>query len=761
MMRQLLTRFRKTPNTINKKNVGATAVGWSESKLYNGDMPKYNPDDLIGRKGHHIYKQMMMDEQVKAVVKFKRDAITARDFTFRMPHVEEGKLTDEQKKRIEIYQTMVRETHGSFADGLNFIMKAMYQGFSMTEKLVDTFDYKGKPYVGVRKLVPKPYETFEFKVDEFGNIERTIQKMNNKEQTIDLNRFVYYVQNPEHDYHYGQSELQEAYRSWFSKDVVIRLYNIFLEKYAGGFMVGKPTAGTTLTPGTPDYNALMTVMQSIQSQSALLLPNNIDLDLTRPSTTDQFEKAIQLHDLQISKSLLVPNLLGITPQATSGGFAQANTQLEAFIWTLDADAMRLEEVVNEQIFIPLSKINFADGQGPLFQFKPVSETKKFEIAKTWQEMVTAGAVEASDSDENYLREMLSFPAKGAPLDLESKGAPEPLANAPGVTRKPVKKTDTKDKVFPKNKKDRFARAEKRVSFAVIERQASTIEENSINAIEQKMVEMIKNLVERIEHEKLGTPASGINGIAAIDFAARQKTKVRKEINNMLQQSWDLGKKHATTELRKAKRDQSRLNFGRIADDAADFLETNGFRMLGTMNDDMKAIVQQILVNGVKFSWSTEQIVVKVYDEFVAAGFISAPAAAAVSGRTVEQVLDAIGDNSGLSYRLQTAVRTNVFEAINEARWSAFTDPDLNDFIEALEYSAILDSRTTPICKHMDDRVYPQDSPVWNAYRPPNHFNCRSILVPVTVIDSDVVGKDSDDGRFSKPPTLKPQQGFGG
>ena len=61
-------------------NVRAGDVGWSESQLYVGSVPKYNPDELIGRKGHSIYRKMLLDEQVKAVVKFKRDAITSRDF---------------------------------------------------------------------------------------------------------------------------------------------------------------------------------------------------------------------------------------------------------------------------------------------------------------------------------------------------------------------------------------------------------------------------------------------------------------------------------------------------------------------------------------------------------------------------------------------------------------------------------------------------------------------------------------------------------
>jgi len=319
MMAQLRSFFKKTPPVINPNIVGAGEVGWSQSQLFN-DFPKYNPDSLIGQKGHKIYRQMMIDEQVKAVVRFKRDAITGREFQFVMPN-EDGHGTEgsEGHERIEIYEDMIRQTFGSFVDGMNYILMAMYQGFSITEKLIDTFDFKGKPYLGVRELIPRPFDTFEFKVNIHGSIEKVIQRVDSQEQVIDLNRFVYYVQNPEFDQHYGQSDLREAYRSWYAKDVIIRFYNQFLERFAGGFVIGKPGSGASLIPGTPEYKSMLAAMQNIQTQTSILLPSNIDLEVTRPSTTDQYEKAIALHDLQIAKALLVPNLLGITPQASAGG----------------------------------------------------------------------------------------------------------------------------------------------------------------------------------------------------------------------------------------------------------------------------------------------------------------------------------------------------------------------------------------------------------------------------------------------------------
>ncbi len=774
MMARLRSLFKRPTPEITPAIVGAGEVGWADNPIFR-NMPKYNPDELIGRKGHKIYRQMMIDEQVKAVVRFKRDAITGREFELVMPQIS-GKTAEpgsEDNTRIEIYDEMIRQSFGSFVDGMNYILMAMYQGFSMTEKIIDTFEFNGRPFLGLKELISKPYETFEFHVDDFGSIKKVIQKVPGKEQTIDLDRFVYYVQNPEFDQHYGQSDLREAYRSYYSKDIIIRYYNIFLERFAGGFATAQPKTGTAYTPGTPEYNSIIAILDSLQTQSSVLLPPNIDLEIQQPTTTDQFESAIRMHDLGIAKALLVPNLLGITPQAAKGGgFAQADTQVEAFLWTLDADAKRLTEAINEQVFTPLSKLNFPDGRGPVMRFKEVSERKKLEIVTKWTELVTAGAVEASDTDEHHVRKQLNFPQKGEPLDLTPEvgepGSIPPESRSRGPVKEPNQQRTTnidargmdEEIVIELVTKAAFARAEKRVSFNVIERKANVIENDSTITIESRMADMVADLIARIEEEKWGTPAAGVAGINNIDFNPKQKSKVRKSIDNMLNQAWALGIQHSKTELASARKERFKLNMERIAEDAADFLRVNGFRMLGNLSDAMRASVQLILVNGIKFSWTTEEIVRKVYDTLVKEGFLSIETNATATARNTAELLEILGVTEGM-HRLKTAVRTNVFEAINEARFSTFTDPDLDGFVEALEYSAILDSRTTRVCRHLDDRMYEIDSPVWNKWRPPNHYNCRSILVPVTVIDTDVEGKDSIAGsRFSKTPTIQPQAGFG-
>ena len=794
MMQGFLNLFRPK----QKFPVKMGDVAWSESQLYVGDFPKYNPDDLIGRKGFKIYRNMMIDEQVKAVVKFKRDAITSRDFVFVLD--DERVSETEAKNRIEIYEDMIDNMAGSFNDGLNYVMSAMYQGFSLTEKVYDTFDHKDKPYLGIKKLTPKPFETFQFDVDDYGNIDECKQTMDGQEQKIDLSKFIYHLHNPEFDQHYGQSELREAYRSWYSKDVIIRLYNQFLERFAGGFVVARPADGTTLTQGTKEFNAIKAAIDNIRQQTSILFPSKMELEMHNPSTTDQFEKAIIVHDLQIAKALLVPNLLGVSHSSEVGSYAQSNTQLEAFLWTLDADCKRLKDTMNEQLFIPLNKLNFADGIGPLIHFKPVSEQKKHETIELWNTLVTGNSVQASDTDESHLRELLEFPDKG---DVLKPVLPDIQPGQPGSEGKPGESIIPGDKKEPqKNPKEKkkvdetvigapsgqivsdvaFSKAVRRVPFRVIERKTAELETLHRDRIAERVGDMVFNLVNTLDKDSLKNPSQ-------VSFAYKDKTKVRRAMDRSITDGWKLGERFAKDEISTAKGEIFAADYKRLGEEAAVFLNAAGWRMFGHLEARVREIIQEIMLKGLKLGWSFKRISLRIYDELTNTGYLTRKANARYTGRTFEtiekaikeirgeevteeeirseldQLEDEVYDDLLLEARhVETAVRTNLFEAINEARYSYFTDPMLLGFVEAMEYSAVMDARTTEICRHMDDKVYSARDwdTTYAAWRPPNHFNCRSILVPVTRIDKEVRGKDAPKGqRWSPAPTKQPQEGFGG
>jgi SPP1 gp7 family putative phage head morphogenesis protein len=94
-------------------------------------------------------------------------------------------------------------------------------------------------------------------------------------------------------------------------------------------------------------------------------------------------------------------------------------------------------------------------------------------------------------------------------------------------------------------------------------------------------------------------------------------------------------------------------------------------------------------------------------------------------------------------RLETIVRTNLTDAYNQGR--LVQGREAGDFLEAWQYSAIMDDRTTPVCRELDGKVFMADDPNVDTLRPPRHFNCRSVLVPIVIGDEynadDVITED--------------------
>lgn len=786
---------------------------WSESSMYRGaDFPKYNPDTLLTRKGYAIYSKMMLDEQVKAVVRFKRDAITSRDYLFSCDY--DALSEEEQQRRIKLFNKLIEKMEKPFTDALNGIMSSVYNGFSMTEKVLAPVDVEGVAWIGVKRLKLRPCDTFFFHVDEFGNVEKVRQQFDGREQNIELSRFIHFVQNPDYDEHYGRSELRECYRAYFSKDMIIKFQNIHLERFAAGFVWVAPKEGKQLSQQSPEFASLQSVLRNLQATSSIILPSGYELNIEHPATTDAFEKAISQHDKSIAKALLVPNLLGISEQGSVGSYSQSQTQLEAFLWTLDADATRLEAALNQQLFKELGDLNFGDGMYPQFKFKPVSDTRKLEIVKIWQQLVTGGAVQATDADEAFLRDALELPKKplieGDAPDLILNGAqvqslvdivaqvgagtlsPEaakalitavfpiseeqaakmvdsarvepaaevdPATGLPKAKQPPPPASEDKDKLPVLDDQGKhlvdetivgkmgvtvsaFSKAMKRVDFAVIANKADNSTKDTayeLAAINSAAVERLVTLAGTL---KLGTAEGNPNDIQKIQYTASEMSQLKAAATKGLVEAWRIGEAHAKKEIAKSKGATFATDDLALQDVAAAYIKQKGYTLAGDISAATQKTIRNILMEGVKVSKTAEETKQAIYKALEADGML-----------TEEAVEDALGTTTvkSTNARIETAIRTTSFEAINEARYNVFSDPALDGFVEALEYSAILDDRTTEICSQLNGETFGIDSDVWSTFRPPNHFNCRSLLVPVTTRDTWTEGDE---------PSVMPQKGFG-
>lgn len=832
----------KKENSDVKLSVADTAL--SETQIYSGfDFEKYNPDSLIGLKGHAIYKKMMLDEQIKAVVHFKRAATISRDyfFSFNDPNVKLSKR--EKEKRLSVSEAYINKYKGSFVDVLKGILSGLYNGFSLTEKIFGIIEVNGTAFWGLDKLSLKPFDTFRFSVDKFGNILNLVQRFNGNENVLDINDFIYFVHNSDVDDHYGQSDLRECYRDWFSKDIAIKFRNIWLERHATGWTIVTQEGGkSNIVKGSAPHEQLMNVLNNKSASTALLFPPGVTAEFIFPQTNVDFQKTITESNLGIAKSLLVPDLLGVTDRSSSSGSRSlGDTQLEAFFWAVDELSNKVSEVLNEQLFKILGDANWGDGLYPVFQMKPISLSMKMQVAQTWRDLIDSGSVTRTDADEEYLRDLLNIPFVDEQsqtqldsekmellnvlldkyrnmtitkeeatllidlsLPLNSKEIesilntiepkePEPIipegqdGNSGGEDDKA--KEDGGDKEDDKAKEDDFSyeldpnakpesligkgietilysyftRASKRVNFSVIEQATLGIEVEGVSKASSIFSSMLSEVVDTIKDEKLGTVEGDVKKIQTLKFNGRKVRKLKNLFNSLLSKGWNTGTRNAVDEIANSKKEEftrdnggdvglpsfysdlkETIDFTRLEDVAQQFFDNKSFTMAGNITDSAMADIKNVLSQGIKTSRSTEEIVFEIYERFGKEGLL-----------TPEQVEEALGsalDIPNPTARLNTVIRTNVWEAVNEARYNYFTDPSLGDFVQALEYSSVLDGRVTQICRHLDNRRYALGDDVWDVYRPPNHFNCRSIVFALTQVDTFDLTKGD--------PTIRPQAGFG-
>ena len=141
-------------------------------------------------------------------------------------------------------------------------------------------------------------------------------------------------------------------------------------------------------------------------------------------------------------------------------------------------------------------------------------------------------------------------------------------------------------------------------------------------------------------------------------------------------------------------------------------------MAGDLTDKMRGIIQTQLLQAVKSGKRPEQTASDIYAALIRKGMTTFEAMTGIVDQaliqsTEEALLDALPTVNVPAY-LNTLARTNTFEAMNEARFAEFTDRKVADFVVALQYSAVMDDRTTHICEMLDGAVYVPDSPVWNV-----------------------------------------------
>lgn len=125
------------------------------------------------------------------------------------------------------------------------------------------------------------------------------------------------------------------------------------------------------------------------------------------------------------------------------------------------------------------------------------------------------------------------------------------------------------------------------------------------------------------------------------------------------------------------------------------------------------------------------------------------------GATVKQTMDALQTAlpAASKARLENIARTEATAAYNQGRVVRFLQS--KGFIQAVRFDAILDSRVTDICEHRDGLLFALDDPRLRQNTPPLHYQCRSVLTPISGYNLEKMGGkarlDADRAKMDEAP----------
>lgn len=393
--------FRRSPPLEETAPAGAMA------SLIRSIVP-YNPDDLIGKKGYAIYDRMQQDAQIQACLTIKKLAVLSRGWEVHPASDDPADI-----RVADFVRFALEDMRGSITDVLMNALDAVAKGFSVMEinyRIIDREPWLGM--IGLASIKSKDPSGFTFDTDEFLNV-RGLKKNTwtatpsslTGEKVLPAEKFVIYSYNPRYESPYGTSDLRAAYKHYWSKDVLMKFMNVYLEKY------GSPTARGTYKRGTPKQaqEELLKVLAGIQKESAIVIPDDVQVELLEAQRGGEagFLQALEWHDKQIAKAILCQTL--VTDEGVRvGSFALAKIHLDVLKMCLAKLKRDLEEaVMREQVIRRLIDYNFADARCPNFNLGPLEDRDMEKLADVIAKLVSGEVIRPN---EGWIREYLGIPS---------------------------------------------------------------------------------------------------------------------------------------------------------------------------------------------------------------------------------------------------------------------------------------------------------------------------------------------------------------
>jgi len=367
---------------------------------------QYNPSKLVTKKGGlGIFDQMRQDDQVKAALKFKKLAVIASGWEVTSPDGE-----DEEWEVAEFVKTTLDNLRQPFDQILQNMLSMLDYGYSITEKVWDS-----KPEgIVLADLKPKKPHNFNFTIDPYGNLlpEGLVQNILLSLKPLPVYKFVILSNEFEYGNYYGVSDLEAAYRAWWTKDNSYKWLAQLLQRLGVPPVIAKYDVNKFSPKQVED---IKTVIKNMQGATSAAIPNadGNAIEFWTPELAGQatsvFKPALDMFNQDIARAVLMPGLLGLSPEAIQGSYARSRIHFDVFLLVVEQLRKRLEFVMQE-VVKELVNYNYGEIEAyPQWKFLPITDEVRTDLLTTWASLVGSRVVSQGPDDEAYIRKSMKFP----------------------------------------------------------------------------------------------------------------------------------------------------------------------------------------------------------------------------------------------------------------------------------------------------------------------------------------------------------------
>jgi SPP1 gp7 family putative phage head morphogenesis protein len=640
----------------------------------------YNPDDLYRKRDNYdIYDQMRLDDQVSVCLQMKKDLVLGAGFGFT--------AKDElQKEAVADLMSIFEEQVATpFDEQLEEVISAYEYGFSVSEKL---FKLNGNK-LSFSEFKTRHPNTWLLETDDKGAVSAYKQRgMKGGDVTLKPGSLMHYINKGRFQNPYGESDLRPAHEAWFAKREITKYFAIFLEKAASPIPVGKYPSGYKEDQKT----GLLNILKKFQTKTALVVPKEMELEfLEAKNNGEVYRSAINIFNMFIGRCLMVPDLLGFQGGETSGGsYSLGKEQMRIFFMHIGRKRKYLERLINTHLVKPICSYNHGIFENyPKFKFNPISEESAYEAIKTWTGVVNSKFFSPSDDEINHVRSLLNFPEGEVNREVpgaQSTNVPTPSipSNSSGIN--PA--IDPNAQAVKEFKKSDMSDYAKKVNFKQIETQLDSYLDATMNELKPVVKFIYADLADQIQKKRI-IERQDITKVE--DLQVKKMKDLKVILKNAFKGQFQDAKKMAQQELFK-----SDFAVPLPTDEFMKFLEDETYGYIGDWSYSVTKAAKIAIIQAIKDGKALSEVL---------------------------NMLEADGQEASL-VSLERYARTKFTEVMNRGRLETFNESGI---VSGYEYSAILDDRTSDICESLDGKIFKDgEQPI-----APLHFNCRSLLIPIT------------------------------